>query len=113
MEILQNLITGPAGDTAQSARVSLPSSGGLGDETARLITRLISVNALSGDETRNVLTILHAAFEKPETIAISARTPSKTVQLLHHLTDLADDATLKQQIADTITYVQTAQSRIQ
>jgi hypothetical protein len=114
MDILQDMIAGPFNDLPRTARISLQSSsGGLGDEVAGLIAQLIGPNALSGDETRNVLAIVRAAFEKPETIAISARTPSKTVPFLHHLADLADDANLKQQIADAITYVQTAPSRIQ
>jgi hypothetical protein len=114
-DILQNLITSQPNDLAQRGRISLQSArgGGLGDETAGLIAQLIGPNALSDDETRNVLAILHAAFEKPETIAISARAPSKTVPFLHHLADLAGDASLKQQITDAIAYVQTAPSRTQ
>lgn len=106
MDILEYLITSPGKDTART-RVSLRSSrGGRGDEVAGLIARLIGVNALSDDETRNVLAILHFAFEKPESIASSARVPSKTLQFLHHLADLTDQDSLKQQIADTIAYVQ-------
>ena len=106
MDILEYLITSQGKDIARS-RISLQSSsGGLGDEVAGLIARLIGVNALSDDETRNVLEIIHASFEKPETIAPSARVPSKTLQFLHRLADLTDQDSLKQQIADTITYVQ-------
>lgn len=112
MDILQNLITSKGEDTAQT-RVSLQSSsGGRGDEVAGLIARLIGVNALSEDETRNVLAIIRATFEKPETIALSARVPSKTVPFLQHLADLTDQGSLKQQIAETIAYVQTVQSSI-
>jgi hypothetical protein len=106
MDILQYLITSQGKDIART-RVSLRSSrGGVGDGVAGLIARLIGVNALRDDETRNVLAILHAAFEKPQSIAPSARVPSKTLQFLHHLADLTDQDSLKQQIADTIAYVQ-------
>jgi len=106
MDILQYLITSQGEDIATS-RISLQSSsGGLGDEVAGLIQRLIGVNALSDDETRNVLEIIHATFEKPDTLAPSARVPSKTLQFLRHLADLTDSDRLKQQIADTIAYVQ-------
>jgi hypothetical protein len=112
MDILQDLITIKRGDTSQP-RVSLQSSsGGRGDEVAGLIGGLIGVNALSEDEIGNVLSIIHATFEKPETIALSARVPSKTVQFLQHLADLTDQGSLKQQIADTVAYVQTVQSSI-
>jgi hypothetical protein len=78
-EVLQDLITGGTG----GARVALQSSrGALGDQTADLISTLIGVNALSDDETRHLLAIVQAAFEKPETIQPSARNPSRTLQLL-------------------------------
>lgn len=112
MDILQDLINSKGKDIAQT-RVSLQSSsGGLGDEVAGLISRLIGVNALSDDETRNVLSIVYATFEKPETIAPSARVPSKTLQLLRHLSDLTDQGSLRQEIADTMAYVQTVQASI-
>jgi hypothetical protein len=113
MDVLQDLITSKDADTTQT-RVSLQSSsGGRGDEVAALIARLIGVNALSDDETRNVLAIIHATFEKPETIALSARVPTKTLQFLQHLADLTNQGSLKQQIADTMAYVQTVQASIQ
>jgi hypothetical protein len=112
MDILQDLIMSMGGDNTQT-RVSLQSSsGGRGDEVAGLIARLIGVNGLSDDETRNVLAIIQATFEKPETIALSARVPSKTVQFLQHLADLTDQGALKQEIADTAAYVQTVKSSI-
>jgi hypothetical protein len=112
MDILQDLITSKGEDIART-RVSLQSSsGGLGDEVAGLIARMIGVNALSDDETRNVLSIVHASFEKPETIAPSARVPSKTLRFLRHLADLTDQGSLKLQIADTMAYVQTVQASI-
>jgi hypothetical protein len=106
MDILQYLITSQGKDIART-RVSLRSyRGGRGDEGAGLIARLIGVNAISDDETRNVLAIIHAAFEKPQSINPSARIPLKTLQFLQHLADLTDQDSLKQQIADTIAYVQ-------
>ena len=107
MDILQYLITSQGKDIARTPVSLQSSSGGLGDEVAGLIARLIGVNALSDNETRNVLAIIHATFEKPETIAPSARVPSNTLQFLHHLADLSDQDSLKKQIADTIAYVQT------
>ena len=105
-QILQDLISG-ADSNRETAHVSLQSSsGGLGDDVAGLIAHLIGVNALSGGETRNVLAIIRAAFEKPETIAPSARSTVKTLALLHQLADLADEPGLKEQIADTIAYIQ-------
>jgi hypothetical protein len=111
MDILQYLITSGNKDIART-RVSLQSSsGGLGDEVAGLIARLIGVNALS-DETLNVLAIIHATFEEPESIDPSARVPLKTLQFLHRLADLSDQGSLKQQIADTIAYVRAGQSSV-
>src|ERR1035441_433012 len=50
-----------------------------------LISTLIGAHALYEDETRNLLGILHAAFEKPDTIQPSAKNPSRTLLLLRHL----------------------------
>jgi hypothetical protein len=106
MEILQYLITSPEKEMREP-RIALQSSrGGLGDETADLISTLIGVNALNEDETRNSLAIIHAAFEKPETIQPLARNPSRTLLLLRHLADFTDQDSLKRQIAETIVYVQ-------
>ncbi len=103
MEMLEYAIS--SGDGA--ARISLSSSsGGLGDETAELIGKLIGVNALSEKETRNALTVIRAAFEKPQTIAPDARDPSRTLVFLRHLAELTGQDALKQQIAETIAYVQ-------
>jgi hypothetical protein len=123
MEIIEHLIA--SGKNTSVDRISLHSSqgGGLGDETADLISELIGVNALTEDETRNVLQILRAAFEKPETIQPSAKPtgpdgmltypsilrlkqPVKTLLLLRHFADLTANESLKQEIADTIAYVQ-------
>jgi hypothetical protein len=105
MEILQYLIENR--EEAGKARVSLQSSrGGLGDETAQLIASLIGVNALSENETRNVLEIVRAAFEKPETIAPSAKLPAKSLLLLRHLADVSGEGSLKRQIDETIASLQ-------
>jgi hypothetical protein len=103
-EILQHLITSGMG----TARIALQSSrGSLGDETADLISKLIGANALYEDETRNLLAIIQAAFENPETIQRSATNPSSTLLLLRHLADFTDQDRLKREIADTMAYVQT------
>lgn len=105
MGILQELIT----TQAELARpIALQSSrGARGDETAELITNLVGANALSEDETRNVLVILRAAFARPETIAPGAKYPAQTLKLLRHLADLAGESSLQRQIAETQAYVQT------
>ena len=104
-EILQHLITSREKDV-NADRISLQSSrGALGDETADLISTLIGVNALSEDETRNSLAIIHAAFEKPETIQPLAKNPSRTLLLLRHMADVAGQDSLKREIAETIAYV--------
>jgi hypothetical protein len=106
MEVLQYLITSRE-KSMRKTRTALHSSrGGLGDETADLINRLIGVNALSEGEIRNSLAIIRAAFEKPETIQPTAGEPSKTLLLLRHLSDITDAGDLKQEIDETIAYFQ-------
>jgi hypothetical protein len=80
------------------------SHGGLGDETAGIVSKLIGVNALKEEETRNLLAILRAAFEKPETMLPAAREPLRTLVLLHHLADITDPGPLKQEITETIAH---------
>jgi len=105
MGIIQYLMA--SGKEVERTRLSLQSSrGALGDETADRITGLIGVNALSEDETRNVLAILRAAFEKPETIQPSAKYPSQSLRLLRHLAELTDQDSLRRQITETIAYLQ-------
>jgi hypothetical protein len=105
-EILEHLITS-TGEESGGAHVALQSSrGGLGDETADLIRTLVGVNALTEDQTRNVLALIRAAFEKPETIAPSAKYPSRTLLLLRQMMDSTDHEGLRKQIAETIAYVQ-------
>ena len=107
-EILQYFITAPRRSDQEASSVSLQSSrGGLGDEAGNLIANLIGLNALNEDETRNLLSMIHAAFEKPETIPQSAKEPCRTLLLLRSLAAATDQEALKQQIAETIAYVQT------
>lgn len=104
MESLTYLITSY---DAQAGPTSLSSlRGGMGDETAALIEKMIDGNALSKPETQNVLAILRAAFEKPETIAPESRRPTRTVAFLRHLAESSDDDGLRRQVAETIAYVQ-------
>ena len=104
MQILEHLISG---GNIETAPILQSSRGGLGDETADIIAKLIGANALSEDETRNVLAVVRAAFEKPKSIAPDARAPSRTLLFLGHLGDLTDNDSLKRQIAETMAYVQT------
>ena len=53
-----------------------------------------------------MLALIHGAFEKPESIAPSAKDPSRSLQLLRNLANLTNQDTMKRQIAETIAYVQ-------
>jgi hypothetical protein len=102
-ELLQHFMANGMGTTP----VALQSPrGGLGDETADLISKLIGVNALNENETRNSLAIVRAAFEKPENIQPTAKEPSRTLLLLRHLADITDPGNLKREIDETIAYFQ-------
>jgi hypothetical protein len=102
-DLLQHLMANGMG----ASPVALQTSrGGLGDETADLISRLIGVNALTENETRNSLAIVRAAFEKPESIQPTAKEPSRTLLLLHHLADITDPGNLKREIDEAIAYFQ-------
>lgn len=104
MQVLQDLII--TRKESRVSRIALQSAkGGLGDETAELISTLIGVNALDGDETRNSLAILRAAFEKPETVQPLAKNPSRTLLLLRHLEDINGQGSLRQEIAETRAYI--------
>ena len=96
-EIMQSLITSRANDAG---------SGQLGDEAGALIAKIIGANALDDDETRNVLSIIRAAFEKPDRIPQAAKDPSRTLGLLRNLVEGTGQESLKQQIAETMAYVQ-------
>ena len=73
---------------------------------ADLISKLIGVNALNEVETRNLLAIVRAAFQKPENIQPTAKEPSRTLLLLRHLADITDSGNLKREIDETIAYFQ-------
>ena len=96
-EIIQYLITGRGRDM---------DAGRLGDEAGDLIMKMIGVNVLNEDETRNVLSIIRTAFEKPESFPQAAKDLSRTLLLLRNLADSTDRESLKQQIAETMAYVQ-------
>jgi len=68
-----------------------------GDEAATVIAKIIGANALTETETRNVLTIIRAAFEG----SAPAIHPSATLLLLRNLSDATNDGTLKRSIAET------------
>lgn len=104
MQILTDVITA---NDPEAARISLSSSkGALGDGTADLIGKMIGANALSVRQAQNVLALIRTAFEKPERIAPDSREPTATLVLLRRLAELTDDDNLKQQIAETTSYVQ-------
>lgn len=96
-EIIEHFITSGAKDVGAWC---------LGDEAGDLVMKMIGVNALAEDETRSVLSIVHSAFEKPDCIAQAAKDPSRTLLLLRHLADLTAQESLKQQIAETMAWVQ-------
>jgi hypothetical protein len=98
-EIMQSLIV---------SRGSQMQSGQLGDEAAALITNIIGVNALSEEETRNVLSVIRTAFAKPDRIPQEAKDPSQTLLLLRKLADSADQEDLKREIAATMGFVQSS-----
>jgi hypothetical protein len=78
----------------------------LGDQAGALIAKIIGANALTDEETRNALAIIHAAFEKPDPIPEEAKDPSATVLLLLNLANSTSEESLKRQIAETLAFVQ-------
>jgi hypothetical protein len=97
MELMQSLITiGPSGVRSRQ----------IGDEAAALITKIIGDNALTESETRNVLSIIRAAFERPYRFPPAARNLSATLLLLQSVSNATEQEDLKQQIAEAIAYVQ-------
>ena len=75
------------------------SAGGISGHRKHLFS-------LNEDETRNSLAIVRAAFEKPENIQPTAKEPSRTLLMLHHLADITDPGNLKREIDETIAYFQ-------
>jgi hypothetical protein len=96
-DMMQSLIT---------SRANNVKSGRLGDEAGALIAKIIGANALNEDETRNVLSITRAAFEKPDRIPQTAKDASGTLRLLQNLADSTRGQSLKQQIAETRAFIQ-------
>jgi hypothetical protein len=92
------------------SRIASGLSGGRlrqpGDEAAALITKIIGVNAFTDDETRNVLSIIRTAYEKPDRVPESAKDPSATLFLLRNLAKATEQESLRKQIAQTMAYVQ-------
>jgi len=68
--------------------------------------KILGFNALNDDETRNVLSIIRAAFENPHRIPPAAKGPSETLRLLRNLADSTDQENLKQPIVATMASVQ-------
>jgi hypothetical protein len=79
-----------------------------GDAAGRAIATLIGPNVLTDQETLRVLTIVRAAYRKVETVLIEDRAPVRTLELLRRLVEMAETDGLKQQIHETIAYVQSA-----
>jgi hypothetical protein len=104
-EVLQNLVMMYRDDRPGYETVMPDGLGDVGDEAGASIAKTIGINALTEDETRNVLAIVRAAFEMPERIPQAAREPSATLLLLQNLSNAADHDSLKQQIAETIAWV--------
>ena len=99
-EFMGTLITGPAGN-AKTLR-----KGQFGDRAAALIQNVIDENALTDDEARNVLSVIRAAFERPDRIPQGEKEPSATLLLLRKLADSTEQEVLKQEIAKTVAFVQ-------
>ena len=104
LEFVGSLIAGPAGNA------KTPRKGQLGDRAAAQIQSLIGENALTGDEARNVLSIIRAAFERPDRIPQGEKDPSATLLFLRKLADSAEQESLKQEIAKTVAFVQAHQA---
>ena len=100
MEIMGTLITGRAGDAITIRK------GQVGDRAGALISKIVGANALTEDEVRTVLSIVRAAFERPDRIPQAAKDPSATLLLLRSLAAATEDESLKQEIAKAIAFVQ-------
>lgn len=81
--------------------------GWYGNAAATLIMEIIGVNALGEDETRNAVAIIRGAYDDPLRIPQADKDPSPTLAFLHYLADSAGKEVLKQEIAETIVYIQT------
>jgi hypothetical protein len=97
-EIVQALLT------SRASGVKLREYG---NEAANLISKIVGVNALREDETRNALAIIRTAYGDPLRIPQADKDPSPTLAFLRRLADSTDQQALKQQIGETIVYIQT------
>jgi hypothetical protein len=76
-----------------------------GDEAGSLIMKIIGVNALSEDETRNALFIVRDAFGESKNIPEEAKAPTQTLILLQKLVDSTGQEELRRQIAETVQFI--------
>jgi hypothetical protein len=102
-EVLENFMLGAGVDEKASFYTGLN-----GDAAARAIAKRIGPNALSDEETVRLLGIVRAAYRNVNTVLFEDRPPVHTLELLRHLVELAETDGLKQQIWETIAYVQSA-----
>jgi len=68
------------------------------------ISGLVGVNALTEKETQNVIAMIHAVYEGRYRAPQTAR--PELILLLQQLSDETDQVSLKQQLAETIAFVQ-------
>ena len=94
MEFIESMVMSP----------STREPGKAGAAAADLITKLIGVNALTDAETRNVLSLFRSAYQGRFRPAPS-RIPA-TILLLQHLASETDQESLKQEISETMAFVQ-------
>jgi hypothetical protein len=89
--ILESYITTPATNPAFLAS--------MGDQVGTILGKTIGENALTPDETRNVIGVIRAAFAKPGT------QPTGTLPFLQKLATQTDENGLKNKIAETIALI--------
>lgn len=80
-------------------------SGQHGDDAAALIMKVIGANALNDRETRNVLSIIRAAFQNRNVVPPTSN--PETLVLLRRLERETEDESLKKEISETIAFVLT------
>ncbi len=77
-----------------------------GDAAAILIQKIVGPNALSADETFNVLAIVRTAFARPDRVPEDARNPVESLSLLRNLAEASAPQDLRQRIAETISFLE-------
>lgn len=95
MEIMESMIMGDPN----------VQGGKLAAEAGHLILKMTGVNALSEAEIKSVLAIVRTAYEQIQFRAGEPEKPSM-LQLLRRLATETDRESLKQEIAETIAFVQ-------